>query len=569
MVELRSGTNTQAPRTPAADDIPQEIEIQNVAVQQEPRTPVRTNDQSIQVHIAGSARRFLRSPSVPGDFRPSTFAFAQPLDFQSAREPNQVDEDEIKIQEEQGNTPPTQSANVFRHMMFEAPMRPLDVDRNLHLDYTKAQSIKLYNKGCEKLPGDLFNGKLLLTWLVQVQDKAIRFTWIPILTIKGKLLTQQFTELTMEDVRAHAQEYQDKGKREAQNAEMLITCLKASITREVYNKVYLQNEKYIIYKKSTHQPVEDGVCFLKTIIDNYHSNTRSSTKQIRKKLAQLNLYMRNIAKGDVSKLCEHTRELIYELNAAGETTNDLLSNLIEALKEAPDVNFQRWLANQVDLWSMRKIDWKSDGSDLMEDAEIYYQEAMNTHKWGRRAQKQDVIYAFKAEESDSEKEDEKPKSSSTYEETIKALTAQLKEYTEAYATQFKSSRSNEMDKKYAWKLIPPKDNEPTVKNVLIDGKTKTYYWCPNHNQWTIHQATECRRQPSRLMKKKQKAMKAIKAKKRANFKAKKEAYLQARAAYHACRYNTSDEEEETSNSDNDEDSNKSFSTYSSEGSNLS
>ncbi len=39
--------------------------------------------------------------------------------------------------------------------------------------------------------------------------------------------------------------------------------------------------------------------------------------------------MRNIAKGDVSKLCEHTRELIYELNAAGETTNDLLSNLID------------------------------------------------------------------------------------------------------------------------------------------------------------------------------------------------------------------------------------------------
>ncbi len=51
--------------------------------------------------------------------------------------------------------------------------------------------------------------------------------------------------------------------------------------------------------------------------------------------------MRNVAKGDVSKLCEHTRELMYELNAAGETTNDLLANLIEALKEAPERNFQR------------------------------------------------------------------------------------------------------------------------------------------------------------------------------------------------------------------------------------
>jgi hypothetical protein len=68
--------------------------------------------------------------------------------------------------------------------------------------------------------------------------------------------------------------------------------------------------------------VEDGVCFLKTIIDNYHSNTRSSTKQIRKQLATLNHYMRNVAKGDVTKLCEHTRELIFELNAAGETTSD-------------------------------------------------------------------------------------------------------------------------------------------------------------------------------------------------------------------------------------------------------
>jgi hypothetical protein len=94
--------------------------------------------------------------------------------------------------------------------------------------------------------------------------------------------------------------------------------------------------------------------------------------------------MKNVAKGDVMKLCEHTRELMYELNAAGETTNDLLADLIEALKEAPDSNLQRWLSNQVDLWSMRKLDWKQDGSDLMEEAEIYYQEAINTHKWGRK-----------------------------------------------------------------------------------------------------------------------------------------------------------------------------------------
>ncbi len=51
---------------------------------------------------------------------------------------------------------------------------------------------------------------MLLTWLVQIQDKVTIYTWTSILTIKGKLLTQQFTELTMEEVRAHAQKYQDK-----------------------------------------------------------------------------------------------------------------------------------------------------------------------------------------------------------------------------------------------------------------------------------------------------------------------------------------------------------------------
>jgi hypothetical protein len=102
--------------------------------------------------------------------------------------------------------------------------------------------------------------------------------------------------------------------------------------------------------------------------------------------------MRNVAKGDISKLCEHTGELIYELNAAGETTNDLLANLIKVLKEAPDVNFQQWLSNQVDLWSMRKLDWKQDGSDLMEEAEVYYQEAMNI--MGKKATKTQSSICF-------------------------------------------------------------------------------------------------------------------------------------------------------------------------------
>jgi hypothetical protein len=265
---------------------------------------------------------------------------------------------------------------------------------------------------------------------------------------------------------------------------MLIQCLKASISRKVYNKVYLQKEKYIIIRRNTLEAVEDGVCFLKAIIDNYYSNTISTTKQIRKELAQLNYYMRTVAKGSVSKLCDHTRELIYELNVADETTTDLLANLIEALNKAPDVNFQRWLSNQVDLWLMRKLDWKQDGSDLMDETEVYYQEAINTHRWRKKTHKQDVVNVCRTEESESEVEKQP---SNSYEATIKALTAQLKEYAEAYTAKWGNpSASEDREKKYAWKLIPPKDNEASEKRMYTDGKSKVYHWCPHHLQWTIH-----------------------------------------------------------------------------------
>jgi hypothetical protein len=316
--------------------------------------------------------------------------------------------------------------------------------------------------------------------------------------------------------------------------------------------------------------VQDGVCFLKTIIDNYHSNTRSMTKQIRKQLASLNLYMKNVAKGDVKKLCHHTRELLYKLDAAGEVTNDLLANLIEALKEAPDSNFQRWLSNQVDLWLMRKLDWKQDGSDLMEEAETYYQEAISTNRWGRKAKKQEIQYAFKSVESGEETKEEKEKSKAgSYEEMVKALTAQLQEQMTAYAAKWSGQSPNaqqDMDRKYAWKKIPPKSGEPSMKKMYVDGNHKVYYWCPHHLEWTIHKPSECKRLRPR---RKNQDYKKKKATKRQNFKDKKKAYIQAKAAYQACSGVDSDEEQDSMDSDNDEGSNRLDTSYSSEGSNTS
>ena len=87
------------------------------------------------------------------------------------------------------------------------------------------------------------------------------------------------------------------------------------------------------------------------------------------------------------------------------------------------------------------------------------------------------------------------------------------------------------DKKYAWKKLPPKDGEPSVKKVHTNGVSKTYYWCPYHHQWTVHSPKECKRLTPGKVKKNHKDKRIVK---RQNFKEKKQAFIQAKAAYEAC-----------------------------------
>jgi hypothetical protein len=123
---------------------------------------------------------------------------------------------------------------------------------------------------------------------------------------------------------------------------------------------------------------------------------------------------------------------------------------------------------------MRKLDGKQDGSDLMEEAEIYYQEAINTHRRGKKAYRHDIQYAFKATNSETETKEEKEKTqANSYEEMIKALTAQLQEQTVPYTAKWSGPSSNsqqDMDKKYAWKRVPPKSGESSTNRMYSDGK---------------------------------------------------------------------------------------------------
>ena len=439
-----------------------------------------------------------------------------------------------------------------------APMRPMDVAKEWFLDYVSPQSIKFYNKAIEHLPGEKFNGNMLHTWLQVLTDRAVNCAWTNILTIRGKLLTEHYADISLKEIKAHAQEYQNEGRRRAQNAEMLLQCIKASISKAVYSRVHHLKHNYTITREPDQVEVVDGVCYLKTVIDCYHVNTRSSTAEIRKKLAQLHIYMRHTAKGDVVHLCVYTRELLGKLRAAGEDTQDLLTNLLEALKQAPNHHFQRWLNTRIDLWSTKQIDWQPDGTDLMQEAEAYYLELKTKNMWSRRGN-DGGLYVNQTTELETDMTDveneghvmdhveNSKQDTSAFGKDITALTLQLRKF------------NSKVDKKaaaqkYKWRYTPPKEGEPSTRNIRDNGQKKTYHWCSYHKQWTRHKPSECKKLAF--------SNKQQRKDKRNDYKDKKTAYMEAKAALQSLNLSSDTEEEEEVEifNDSDTDSNTSEST---------
>jgi hypothetical protein len=330
-------------------------------------------------------------------------------------------------------------------------------------------------------------------------------------------------------------------------------CLKASNKKTVYSRISHLESKWTLTRESDKQTIFDGVCYLKTIIDCYHVNTRSSTAEVRTKLAQLHLYMMHTAKGDVVQLCVHTRDLLARLRAAGEDTKDLLTNLIAALRQSSNQDFLRWLNLRVDMWSTKQIDWQPDGSDLMQEAEGYYQE-LKAQRLRNKKGATGPMYINEAQEQDHDENsiltelhenvENRHNVTNAPAKDITALTLQLKKLN-------KKIPKKSIDQKYKWKLILPKSGESSTKLIKDNGVKKTYYWCTYHNQWTRHKPSECKKLPIKP-----------REQRRQEYQKRKAAYMEAKSALQELNFSSDMETESHTDifEDTDSDSNTSDST---------
>jgi hypothetical protein len=307
------------------------------------------NDQQEQGNPGNDSGQLASDQSWPPT--PNWTGFALPPNFQEARE-----NDRRAHETGEESNHPTY-ARLWNRTSVVA-MEPLSIDHNLYLDYRSPQSIKFFNKGRERLPGDPFSGQSIFSWLKRLEIKENEFHWIPTLTIDGKLLTTHFAELSMDTVKKAAQEFQNEAQRKAQNSRMLFYCITASISQSVMDNLSLKTHLFTLQVRK--RPIQDGVCMLKVLIDSYYASTRFTTIEIRKQLANLPIYMQTVTKGDVTRLCEQTRKLNAELEASGEKTLNLVANVLAALEKAPNPVFQRWLEGRKNMWALKQIEWKED-----------------------------------------------------------------------------------------------------------------------------------------------------------------------------------------------------------------
>jgi hypothetical protein len=172
-----------------------------------------------------------------------------------------------------------------------AARTPAEYSANQPLNFAERNDIAIFNKGCEPLEGNKYDGTKLNLFLARLQVKAEKYNWNSqgLLTFGARNLNllAQYGEITMEQVKQAAETYQPLINRQAQNSAMLFSCVMDSITTEVFTKVNTNPTRYRIMVPAVpaaqgrpampEHTVNDGVCFLKAIIDDTYANMATNT----------------------------------------------------------------------------------------------------------------------------------------------------------------------------------------------------------------------------------------------------------------------------------------------------
>jgi hypothetical protein len=157
------------------------------------------------------------------------------------------------------------------------------------------------------------------------------------------------------------QEVEDTGinrqTRLAQDNRTFYECPTNSLTKEGLAKVRIKEAEYM----RSNPLLPSRLLFLKILIRESYLNCNATTSMIRTKLTNLDTYIGQVG-NDIGKFDKYVQNLLEALNARGETTTDLLTNLFKGYAACSDKAFVRYIAEKQDDYEEGK---NIDATELM------------------------------------------------------------------------------------------------------------------------------------------------------------------------------------------------------------
>lgn len=299
------------------------------------------------------------------------------------------------------------------------------------IDFLSASGGKLYRAATQKLDDEPFDcsTERLHAFLDQINDRSTRYGWInTILHMHAKgandpdpevYLIDSFGQVSMTYVREHVLTYLFTQTREAQDDSMLYYCLKSSLSPEAMNKILTSKEKYMVADPNDPTIVKtSGVLLLKLIISESHVDTNATATTIRLHLSQLDKYMVSV-NSDIEKFNQYVARNVQMLQALGQTSNDLLTNIFKGYHCVQDQGFLEWIR-------LKETEYE-DGADYFTPAYLMnkglnrFKTLKQKEQWMAPTPAEERIMALEAQVKETKAKDKKRRAKAKEKEQARSI----------------------------------------------------------------------------------------------------------------------------------------------------
>ena len=381
-----------------------------------------------------------------------------------------------------GGPPPAVNAIPMVHAVPVFALSPALVTNGI-LDYSTPRGVKLYAAATEKLQDNLFDvdSAGIHTFLNAIADRSMQCGWSYILDIPKDILfpddelvnlITNHGEISLNQVREYCLTYIDEENRAAQDSRQLYVCLTNSLSKKGKDRLRVWKSDYTIRDEPS------GPLFLKVLIRESHIDTRATVRHLRAKIASMSTHFTNI-KCNVTDFNRHVRDLMDQLASRGEQSEDLLANLFEAYRSAPDRRFVQYIEMKINAYD--------EGQDilpldLMQLAQNKYKVLVNEKKWAAPTKEEEKIVALEAQLAKY-----KPQKTTNHRNSSNTTYNSRKNNLKGNNNNRNTTYNNN---KPQWMTRPPSDADKNKPKTVNDIE---YWWCPHHKSWGQHKSSECRK----------------------------------------------------------------------------